>query len=280
MASANIARGFKWLTSTAGALLGYVGGDGSDVEFAKKGTLAARPAASVYNVGMTYFADDTDGGTLYRNFTGISWTQIAVGLNYGTGVELYIRDTYANIDAITGSYAGQRAFCSDYGTGRGAQREWNGAAWVWAPIWQLFKVQHAIATAPVNDTNENTLFTFTLPKLGANDMLRCANFWTYTNSANSKTLKAKLDSSSGVSNAFTTTATLNAVYDIRNRNDASAQAWFSSGKTQFAEATQALSTTAKATGTAGVVFTLTGTKATGSETISLEFADLWICGGA
>lgn len=278
MATGEIVRGFKWLKSAAGALLGYVSGDGSEVELWKKGALANRPAASVYNVGAFYLADDTDGGTLYGNFNSISWSQLAGGLNFANSADLYLRDTYAAILATTGSYVGQRAFCSDFGIGAGAQLEWTGATWKWAPIWQCFKLQHAIATAPA-DTNENALFTFTLPKLGANDILRCSNFWSMTNSANNKTIKAKLDASSGSSNAYTTSATLNAVYEVRNRNDASSQAWFSSGKTFFGEATQALSTTAKATGTAGVVFSLTATKATGAETVSLEFADLWIFGG-
>jgi hypothetical protein len=276
MANGYPVKAFRWLANAVGSLIGYVATDGSEVELWKTGTLVLRPAASTYNVGCEYFASDT--GALYRNYNGISWTKIG-DLSAATGAELYLRDTYANILLTTGSYIGQRAFCSDFGIAAGAQLEWNGSTWLWAPIWQCFKLQHAIATAPANDTNENTLFTFTLPKLGANDILRCSNFWSMTNSGNNKTIKAKLDASSGASNAYTTSATLNAVYEIRNRNDASAQGWFSSGKTFFGEATQAISTTAKATGTAGVVLTLTATKATGTETVSLEYADLWIFGG-
>lgn len=280
MASGNIARGFRWLVNATGALLGFVSGDGSDVMLWDKGAHADRPAVSVFNIGMTWLSEDLDAGTLFHNFTGVSWTQIATGLNYGTGVELYLRDTYANIDLVTGDHVGQRAFCSDYGTGRGAQREWNGSAWVWPPIMQLLKVQHAAATAPL-DTAENTLFTYTLPAMGANDQLRFDYMFTITSSANSKTLKIKLDATSGISNAYTNTAaTVNGVINIRNRNATNAQAWFSSGKTVYGDATQALTTSTKQLGTAGVVFAATATKVTGAEAAVLEFGDLWICGGA
>lgn len=279
MANAEFARSFKWLKSAAGALLGYVSGDGSEVEMFKKGTLASRPAASVYNVGMEYFADDENGGTLYKNFNGIAWQQIAVGLNYATGVQLYVRDTYANIVASTGSYVGQRAFCSDFGVAAGAQLQWNGSVWIWAPGEHVLKYQGAAVTAPA-DTNENTLFTYTLPKLGANDSLVFHYFFTYTSSANTKTLRVKLDSSNGISNAYTnTSATTNGIITVRNRNNASSQAWFSSGKIIYGDATQALTTTAKALGTAGVVFSSTGTKTLAGETITLEFGELRLVGG-
>jgi len=43
------------------------------------GLLAARPTAAVGGVGGTYFATDTNGGTLYRS-NGTSWAQVAQGV--------------------------------------------------------------------------------------------------------------------------------------------------------------------------------------------------------
>lgn len=44
------------------------------------GTLAARPAAISANAGFTYFATDSNGGTLYES-TGTTWQQIGKGLS-------------------------------------------------------------------------------------------------------------------------------------------------------------------------------------------------------
>lgn len=124
MANAEFARSFKWLKSAAGALLGYVSGDGSEVEMFKKGALASRPAASVYNVGMEYFADDENGGTLYKNFNGIAWTQIATGLSAEV---TYASSTWALRG--TGSFVGQIKRITNLGNKTTVLAIWDGTYW-------------------------------------------------------------------------------------------------------------------------------------------------------
>lgn len=280
MANANPRFSFKWLASAVGALVGYVGGDGSDVQLWQSGLFAARPAASVYNVGASYFATDTNGGTLYRNYNGVSWQQVAPGLSFATGVQVYLRDTLVNILATTGSYVGQEAIVSNYGnfgTCPGLKMVWNGAAWKWAPFFQLLGRAHTSSTAPL-DGAENTLFSVAVPPLGANDILRCSAFWKMTNGANDKTLKAKLGASVGYTQAFTTSATANHMYEVYNRNATNAQMWRTSNKTMLGDSTGANTATTEQTNVA-TTFTLTGTKATGAENLETLTADLWLCGG-
>src|SRR6185369_2976049 len=156
MSTALIAKGFKWLTNATGALLGYISGDGSEVELWMSGLAAARPAASVYNVGCSYFATDTDGGTLYRNYNGLSWRQIGVGLNFALAGDTFLRDSLANIVATTGSFVGQRAYCNDHGITPGLELVWLGAAWGLPPYFQTIGSQNTDVSCGA-DTSEDTL---------------------------------------------------------------------------------------------------------------------------
>lgn len=283
MANANITRGMKWLTSTAGALLGYVSGDGSDTALWTKGTLANRPAASVYNIGAEYFADDENGGTLYRNYTGASWQKVSVGLSYATGVQLYIRDTLANVLAQTGSYVGQMAYASDHGLGAGLVLVWNGSAWKVAPWWQPLQLLRSNWTAPA-DTNDNpSPLDYTLPAIGANDMVRVCTFWTMTNNANSKTVNVNIGTSGsyaqGAAVDVVSNATGNLVTEMRNQASASSQEWFTNNKAVYGGTNGSLVSTGKDTGVAGKHVMVSLQKANGADSCVMNWGDIWICGG-
>lgn len=48
------------------------------------GLASARPTAAAGNTGLYYFATDTNGGTVYQNVTGSTWTQVALGVTQST----------------------------------------------------------------------------------------------------------------------------------------------------------------------------------------------------
>lgn len=123
-------------------------------------------------------------------------------------------------------------------------------------------------TAPANDTNENTLFTMTIPggTLGANGTLVIRTKWDYTNSANNKTLRARLGGSLLCNTAQTTSASASAVWDINNRNSESAQV----GTIGLGGSTAGSATgTTTVDTTADQTLTITAQKATGTETITM-----------
>jgi len=124
------------------------------------------------------------------------------------------------------------------------------------------------ATAPANDTNENTLFTATIPGgvMGANGVIVVRSKWDYTNSANSKTIRVRLGGSQLGGFVATTSASFGLYIDICNRNSESAQVGANSsgfGGTTGNTWTSTIDTSADTT------LTLTAQKATGTETITM-----------
>lgn len=123
------------------------------------------------------------------------------------------------------------------------------------------------ATAPENDTNENTLYTMTIPGgvMGANGVLSIRTKWQYTNSANNKVFRARL----GASQLCTFTATTSGcgafVWDINNRNSESAQLGTNGGGGGAAGGTV---DTATIDTSADQTLTITAQKATGTETVT------------
>jgi len=124
------------------------------------------------------------------------------------------------------------------------------------------------ATAPANDTNENTLYTMTIPGgvMGANGVIVVRSKWDYTNSANSKTIRVRLGGSQLGGFVATTSASFGLYTDICNRNSESAQVGANSSG--FGGATGNTWTSTIDT-SADTTLTLTAQKATGTETITM-----------
>lgn len=121
----------------------------------------------------------------------------------------------------------------------------------------------AAITAPANDTNENTLLTVPLKGVEAKDIIRLTFAVTHTNSANNKTLKAKLNGTTVYTLTTTTVAGYSKRVDVANRNALNSQVIVELGAATFG--------TAAADLTSGdVSLTLTAQKATGSESFVLE----------
>ncbi len=187
-----------------------------------------------------------------------------------------VTGTLAEILARSGLFTNQRAIPSDF---NGAERYWNGSAWKWAKKWQPLALLRTAFTVTAASTSEETGMTYTLPAIGANDMLMVNHFWTVTNNANMKTARVNLDGAAGQAVDLASQNVGNLVTMMRNMNSASAQKWFSNNRAVYGGTSSSLQGTTKATGTAGLVLTVTGQKATGSDTMTLEWADIWICGG-
>ena len=184
--------------------------------------------------------------------------------------------TLAEVLAKTGITTYQRAVATDFND---CELYWNGSAWRWAKKWQPLALLRTAFTVTAASTSEETGMTYTLPAIGANDMLMVNHFWTVTNNANMKTARVNLDGAAGQAVDLASQNVGNLVTMMRNMNSASAQKWFSNNRAVYGGTSGSLQGTTKATGTAGLVLTVTGQKATGSDTMTLEWADIWICGG-
>jgi len=128
------------------------------------------------------------------------------------------------------------------------------------------------------DATEATLVTVTIPAgaLGANGRLRVTLDWTYTNSASTKNLRARLNGLSGTTLDFiapTTTAYQHRQFEIGNVNSASSQVGAPSafanggwGTSTSAMLTAAIDTTAAV----DLVFTTAWGASASAESISLS----------
>jgi len=65
-----------------------------------EGTLATRPAATAVPIGFYYFANDDNGGTMYRS-NGTAWVKWAPGVLEGAGVELGYAEITSNFTTGT-----------------------------------------------------------------------------------------------------------------------------------------------------------------------------------
>lgn len=122
------------------------------------------------------------------------------------------------------------------------------------------------------DTNENTLATIAIPAgiMGVNGILRVTTLWTVTNSVNNKILRTKLGSTDYGAVTVTTSVGYREQRQIHNRNSASAQVAF----VQANGATFGGAAGSNVTGTENTAnalnLLLTGQKASGGETLTLE----------
>lgn len=114
----------------------------------------------------------------------------------------------------------------------------------------------AVVTA--DSTDEVVLATFTLPVLRKHDKVRVTALYTHTNSANDKTVKVKLGSTVMASKLTTAAAGSKLVAEIANCNATNAQVG-EDGATATVE-----------TSGGEAVVSITGQKATGSETLTLK----------
>jgi hypothetical protein len=189
--------------------------------------------------------------------------------------------TYATLPTASSVAAGTRRRVSDLGISPGMVLVTDGTRWLPDGL-QLIARITTDQTVTASSTNEVVVATVTIPAnlLGVNGGLRFESWWTSTNSANVKTVRARLGGGSGTqisSNAWTTSATGFFSTRVFNRNSASSQVMGIAGNrssdtllTMNAQTTTAIDTTA------ALDLVLTGQKATGSETLTLNAADIWV----
>jgi len=129
--------------------------------------------------------------------------------------------------------------------------------------------QSAVAASVTGTTNETTLATVTIPAgaMGPNGQIEVHCQWAVTNSANTKTLRARLGGAGVSAASLTTSAAYQGITRVANRGVANSQlasSQFTTGSTGTAANTTAIDTAAETT------LTLTGQLATSTETITLE----------
>lgn len=133
--------------------------------------------------------------------------------------------------------------------------------------------QSAVAAALTGSTAETVLATISLPAgaMGANGVLRVTSLWSYTNSANVKTLRGRLGGLAGtqfLSQAATTTVSARLQFQVQNRNAANSQVG-GALNASFGVSGQVAITSAINTAVAQDIV-LTGQLASAGETITLE----------
>lgn len=131
--------------------------------------------------------------------------------------------------------------------------------------------QSGVAVSHTGNITETTLATITLPagSMGANGQVVIETLWSYTNSANNKTLKAKLGASTFMDLTVTTTALTQFRTRIANRSASSQVGFAAAAGSPFGNSGSALVTSAIDT-TAAQTVTLTAQLASAAETITLE----------
>lgn len=184
-------------------------------------------------------------------------------------------DTEANVVLKTGLYTGQEAILTDRGN---IKKVWSGSAWILSKTCQLLARQHTAVTTAA-DTATNTAFTATLPAMGTNDYIRIEFGWTHTNSANNKVYTVELDGSVMYTNTVTTNTMLHTFTMIHQRNATNAQVAMSNTTAGYGTSSGTIQTATRELGTAGKTITVRSAKASGAETTTLEYADVFVCGG-
>jgi hypothetical protein len=133
----------------------------------------------------------------------------------------------------------------------------------------------AASAAPVSHTGdalETALATIAIPAgaMGPNGQLRVTTQWSYTNSANNKTLRVRFGGTSGTSYlAQTSTATASAVFQNRMANRGAANSQVGNSNTAFGASAAAIVTSAVDTD-AAVNLVLAAQLANAGENVTLE----------
>lgn len=133
----------------------------------------------------------------------------------------------------------------------------------------------AVAATAAADTNENVLATITVPAgvMGVDGQLRITTLWSHTSSANTKTLRVRFGGIGGatyLAYGATTSVASQAQNTVRNRNSTSSQIGYASASTSSFTSTASAVTTSTVDTTAETTIVITGQKASGAETITLE----------
>lgn len=131
--------------------------------------------------------------------------------------------------------------------------------------------QSAVPSSVTGTTTETVLATIPVPAgaLNVNGSLRISSLWSYTNSANTKTLTVKLGATSFLNVAPTTTASFQSMNIIRNRAINSQVSFVASALSSFTTSNGA-PTTGAIDMSAAQNITFTATLANSGETITLE----------
>lgn len=133
----------------------------------------------------------------------------------------------------------------------------------------------AVAVPNTGSTTENVLATIPIPAgaMGPNGLLRIRSLWSMTNSANSKTPRARLNGVSGTAYmavVLTSVATWTSEITIANRNSASSQVGNAAATSAVYGGTGVAVTTGSIDTASAVDLVLTGQLANAGETITLE----------
>ena len=127
------------------------------------------------------------------------------------------------------------------------------------------------ASSVTGTTTETTLATITIPAnaMGPNGQIEIIPLWSFTNSANTKTMRVKFASTAFYTQAATATAVTQSLVRIANRNSASSQVGAPGANAGLGNFTAAVITSAENT-TSPVTLTITGQLTNTGETITLE----------
>ncbi len=80
-----------------------------------------------------------------------------------------------------------------------------------------------VAASGPGDTNENTVATISLPALLANDQIRLTTTWSFTNNANAKTIRFKLDGTTIITTNQANATALRAITLVANQGATNSQ---------------------------------------------------------
>ena len=132
--------------------------------------------------------------------------------------------------------------------------------------------QSGTASSVTGTTSETILATIPIPggALGPHGSLRITTLWSYTNSANNKSLRVNMGGTVWFFQVQTTTASAQALTMIRNRGAVNSQIGYAISTGSVLGSTSVANPTAAINTAAAQSITITGQLATSTETITLE----------
>jgi hypothetical protein len=189
--------------------------------------------------------------------------------------------TWGNRPAAGSVPAGTLIRISDVGLPGGIYMMSDGVS-TWSAVGAQMLGRSAVAASVTGTTTETALATVTVPAgaMGPNGGIEIRSVWSFTNSANNKTLRVRHGGVAGtqfLTLIQTTNASYSDVRRIRNRASAASQIGSMAAGASGGLGTNsaALVTGANDSSTALDVV-LTGQLALGSETLTLESYEVWL----